>query len=125
MRQAADADDPRRFGPAQQRHQPSRESEVTQMVRSELHLETIRRGLAARQRHDSRIVDQEIERLTVAHPLREVGDRCEAGQIETLVADLGAGHFAADLLDRRLSLPIVATGQNDVCTGLASASAVS
>ena len=90
--------------PAQQRHQPGRESEVAEMVRSELHLKTIRRGLPARQRHHAGIVDQEIERRPGAHPLREVGDRCKAGQIEMFVADLGADHFAADLLDRRLSL---------------------
>ena len=88
------------------------------MVCSELHLKAVRRGLPAGQRHDARIVDQEIKRLPGVHPLREVGDRCKAGQIEMFVAYLGADHVAADLLDRRLSLPIVATGQNDLRTGL-------
>ena len=87
------------------------------MVCSKLHLKAIRRGLPAGQRHHSRIVDQEIKGLPGVHPLREVGDRCKAGQIEMFVAYLGAGHFAADLLDSRLSLPIVATGQNDLRTG--------
>ena len=52
------------------------------------------------------------------HSLCEVGDRCKAGQIEMFVANLGASHFAADLLDCRTSLLIVATGQNDLRTGL-------
>src|SRR6516165_3885303 len=87
------------------------------MVRSELHLESIRRGLSAGQRHDSRIVDQEIKGLPGAHPLRELGDRCEAGQIETFVAHPCARRFAANPLDSQLPLPIVTTGQNDVRTG--------
>jgi hypothetical protein len=87
---------------AQLRHQPGREGEVAQMVYSELHLEAIRRGLPAGQRYHSRIVDQEIERLPDSHPLREVGDRCKAGQIEMLLAYFGADHFATDLLDCRL-----------------------
>ena len=118
VRQAADADDPWPACPAQQRHQPSGESEVTQMVCSKLHLKAIRRGLPAGQRHDARIIDQEIKGMPGVHPLREVGDRCKAGQIEMFVAYLGAGHFAADLLESRLSLLIVATGQNDLRTGL-------
>ena len=52
------------------------------------------------------------------HPLNEVGDRCEAGQIEMLVAYPGAGHFVTDLLDGQPSLLTVATGQNDLRTGL-------
>src|SRR5216684_1691272 len=51
------------------------------------------------------------------HPLREIGDRCEAGQIERFAFYLGTGHFATNLLDSRLPLPIVAAGQNDLCTG--------
>src|SRR5580704_9678382 len=87
------------------------------MVCSELHLESVHRDLAAGQRHYSRVVDQEIKGLSSSHPLREVGDRCEARQIEMFVARPGAGRCAADLFDRRLSLPIVPTGYNDVRTG--------
>src|SRR5256886_6327817 len=88
------------------------------MVCSKLHLKAIRRSLPARQRHDSRIVYQEIKGLPGVNPLREVGDRCKAGQIELFVAYPGADHFVADLLDSRPPLPIVATGQNDFRTGL-------
>jgi hypothetical protein len=77
-----------------------------------------RRGLPARQRHHSCVVDQKIQRLPGMHPLREIGDRREVGQIETLVACPSAGHFTADFLDRRMPLPIVAAGQNDLCAGL-------
>ena len=118
VRQAADADNPWFGCPAQQRHQPSREREVTQMVCSKLHLKAIRRGLPAGQRHDTRVVDQQIKGLPGVHPPREVGDRCEIGQIEMFIAYPGTGHLAADLLDSRLSLAIVATGQNDLRTGL-------
>ena len=61
MRQAADTDDSWSARAAQQRHQPGCEGEVTQIVCPELHLKAIRRGLPARQRHHSRIVDQEIK----------------------------------------------------------------
>src|SRR6266851_1747991 len=88
------------------------------MVGSKLHLKAIRRSLPAGQRHHTRIVYQEIKGLPGVHPLREVGDRCEIGQIEMFIAYPGAGHLAADLLDSRLSLAIVATGQNDLRTGL-------
>src|SRR5882672_7507811 len=88
------------------------------MVCSKLHLKAIRRGLPAGQGHDTCIVDQEIKGMSRVYPLREVGDRCKVGQIEMFVAYLGAGHFAADLLDSRLPLPIVATGENDLRAGL-------
>src|ERR1700738_2091003 len=44
VRQAADADNSWSAGPAQQRHQPGRESEVTEMVCPKLHLKTIHRS---------------------------------------------------------------------------------
>ena len=44
------------------------------------------------------------------HPLRKFRDRCKAGQIETFIGYLGADDFAADLLDRRLPLFIIASG---------------
>src|SRR6478736_8174386 len=88
------------------------------MVGAKLHLKAVRRGLAAGQRHDARIVDQEIKRRPDEHSLREVGDRCQVGQIEMFVAYLGRYHFAADLLESRLSLAIVAAGKNDLRTGL-------
>src|SRR6266850_4006615 len=74
VRQAAEAHDSCSACPAQQRHQSSCESEVTQMVCSKLHLKAIRRRLPAGQRHHARIVDQEIKGLPGVHPLREVGD---------------------------------------------------
>jgi hypothetical protein len=88
-----------------------------------LHLKA--RGLPARQCHHSCIVYQEIQRLSGLHPLREIGDRCDVGQIERLAAYPGAGHFTTDLLDRGMPLPIVASGQNDLCPALANARAVS
>ncbi len=91
------------------------------MVCPKLHLKAIRRGLPAGQRHHARIVDrivdQEIKGLPGVNPLREVGDRCKAGQIEMFVADLGAGYLAADFLNSRPPLLVVATGQNDIRTG--------
>jgi hypothetical protein len=126
MRQTADADHPWRASPTQQRHQPGGKSEVTLMVRCELHLGSIHRGLAAGQRHDSRIVDQETKGLSAAHPLREVDDRCEARQIEkTLVANPVTACFAADLIDRRLSLRSSRPVRMTCAPARATASAVS
>jgi len=49
---------------------------------------------AGGQRHHAGIVDQEIKGLPGVHPLREVGDRGEARQIEAFVTYLGAGRLA-------------------------------
>jgi hypothetical protein len=117
MSQAADIYDSRRACPAQQWHQPSGESKVPEIICSKLRLEAIRRGLPAGQRHHSRIVDQEIKGLPGVHSLREGSDRCKAGQINRFVTCLGARHLAADLLDCRLSLLVVAAGQYDLRTG--------
>jgi hypothetical protein len=118
VRQAADIHYSWAVRPAQQWHQLSRENKVTQIVCSKLHLEAVCRGLPARQRHHSCIIYQKIQRLSGMHPLREIADGREVGQIETLVVYPSAGHFTPDLLDRRLPLPIVAAGQNDLCPGL-------
>ena len=78
----ADADDPWSACPAQQRHQPGGESEVTEMVCSKLHLKAIRRCLPAGQRHDFAF-DQEIKGCGGASAAR-VDDRCKAGRIRRL-----------------------------------------
>src|SRR6202048_137230 len=84
--QAADIYDACPARPGTQWHQPSRESKVTQIVCSKLHLKAVCRGLPARQRHHSCIVYQKIQRLPGMHPLRKIGDGREVGQIERLVA---------------------------------------
>jgi len=79
MRQAADTDDPRRTGQAQQRQQSRRERKMAEMVGAELHLETISRNLPARQGHHAGIVDQEIKRWPRLNALGKGGDRSEVG----------------------------------------------
>jgi hypothetical protein len=63
VREAADIDDARSAWPAQQGHQLGREGEVTQIVCPKLGLKAIGRALPAGQRHNTCIVDEQIERL--------------------------------------------------------------
>jgi hypothetical protein len=77
--QAADIDYSWPARPAQQWHQPSRESKVTQIVCSKLHLKAVGGGLPSRRRHYSCIVYQKIQRLAGMHPLREIRDGREVG----------------------------------------------
>src|ERR1700722_7126608 len=61
MRDAAEIDDARRGSRTKLRQQPRRQGKVAEKIGAKLHLEAIDRRLTTRQRHNARIVDQDVE----------------------------------------------------------------
>jgi hypothetical protein len=74
---------------------------VTEIIGSELHLETVGRGLPRRQSHDARVVDEQIERGVRGDEVSgETGDRGKIGQIERFETDFSIRELVADFRDR-------------------------
>ncbi len=88
MRDAAEADHPRLLSAAQQRKQLRRQRVVTEIIGSELHFETVGRGLPGRQSHNARVVDEQIERrVRGGQASGEIGYRGKICQIEHVETD--------------------------------------
>jgi hypothetical protein len=86
---------------AQQRKQLCRQRVVTEIIGSELHLETVGRGLPRRQSHDARVVDEQIERGVRGDEVSgETGYRGKIGQIERFETDVSIRELVADFRDR-------------------------
>ncbi len=117
-RQAAQRDDPRAVGGAQQRQHVRGQREVSEMVTAELQFEAVGGGVAFRRRHDTGVVDQDVDRAALGvELLAQRGDRGQRRQVEGLDGQLGVGNRRADFLDRRLTLGAVADRHDDVGAG--------
>ena len=117
-RQAAQRDDPGAVGGAQQWQQVAGEREVPEMVTAELQFEAVGGGVAFRWRHDTGVVDQDVDGPALGVELfAQRGDRGQRRQIEGLDGQLGVGDRRADFLDRRLALGAIADRHDDIGAG--------
>jgi hypothetical protein len=94
------------------------QGEVAEVIGAELHLEPVLGHPAGRDGHDPGVVDEQVDRPPVAlAPGGELGDGGEAGQVQLLARDLGAGDGGLDAGHRGLALAGAAGRHDDVGPG--------
>jgi hypothetical protein len=116
LHRARDDDDARAGSLAEQRKQPPRQREVTEMVRPERHLEAVF-GARLRDSHEPRVVDEPIDdREAFGNLLRAGLDGREIGQIERHERDAArvTAGFGEHELGRALGLAGCSAGQDHV-----------
>ena len=97
--------------------QTARQCEVAEVVGADLHLEPIGRA-AQGQRHDTRIVDQNIQPFVTRTQIRDKRfDARQVGKIQRHDLQARRRVVAANLFGRMLALADVATGQHHLRTG--------
>jgi len=77
-REAADIDDARSVAAPQQRQQARRQGEMAEIVGGELQLESIGALAPLGQRHDARVIDQQIDAAPCGEQL--IGEGCDRGE---------------------------------------------
>jgi hypothetical protein len=91
---------------------------MTEMVRAELELESIGRGLAPRRRHDRGVVDQEVQGLPArTQPRAEVRDGLKVREIDRLELHDSVRNMLTNARDRLRAFRAVPAGDDDLSAG--------
>ena len=108
-------DDPRARPGDQCGQEEAGEREVAEVVGPELHLEAVG-GRATRDRHDARVVDQQVEplRVLVRPGVGEAADGGEVGEVQAAHPHGRGGRLGEDPVPCLGSLARIADGERDV-----------